>query len=246
MPAVVISPDRAEIVASEYIGVNHPPEYVLIKRSIHRIALGLRCDRTLGAKNRRSTFCLGPSRHVAMFRHTPIHMLMPVGDTERNTVVQLAEARAAGRGVHGADEMKLSVVRPLIEDRGRLLRVEPKDFSDRVAGVGKMVDVLILDVRREHLVAISHGSGGALVLRDRLAQLDRNVLGAERVVSGRWSAGRQRHVFHHVHTQRPVDSFAHGMVGHPRHSRAVAHRRWRDLTRLGPQWDMEPSTCNKN
>src|SRR4029077_13373087 len=122
------------------VGMQHPTEHVRVKVALDRVALGLGRNRTLRAEHRLSILSFRPARLLALLGKAPVHVLVPAGTTERNTVVEAIEAGILAKRVHRADEMQLAIAAAFVEERGRLGRIEAKRLLQRVTVIGEVKD----------------------------------------------------------------------------------------------------------
>src|SRR5690242_10976864 len=69
--------DGGQITPLEDVRVNHPAEEVGIERSVNGVALRFGGNRTLRPKHGMAVAPLEPAQIVALFRHAPVHVLVP-------------------------------------------------------------------------------------------------------------------------------------------------------------------------
>src|SRR5712675_1567010 len=105
---VVVVPDGVEIVPGEGVGMDHPPERLRNEAAVRRVALfsGRHTQRT---EHRTSILRLGPALLCLTRWNAPVHVSVPMGDTERDTLVEIVFGSALGRRVHRPDQMELAL-----------------------------------------------------------------------------------------------------------------------------------------
>ena len=94
-------------------------------------------------------------------RHAQIDMLVPPRHAERNPPIQLRIGRIPPIGIHRPDQPEPAIRRPLIQQRGRPLHIEPPQRRNEIRPVAEMILLLRhlqmprLEPTRDRLVIIA-------------------------------------------------------------------------------------------
>ena len=124
--------------------------------------------------------------------HAQIGVLVPAGHAERNALIQLLEARAFGRCIHGADQF-VAVLSLPVEQRSRPRGIEGEAFQVSVPIVREMI-LSLREIRREDVEAVGQSNAIIPVSFDRFAQSSGDFIGAALILISRRVNRRHAHV----------------------------------------------------
>src|SRR5579872_3598922 len=127
------------LIFFERVEVNHPVEDDGMKCSSGRVARILGGDGSVKTEERMG------SQGLPLFaprRGAEIHMLVPLRDAQRNSLVEFVFGKALRRGVHDADEFVI-VAMLFIKKRGGMLGVEGGSGFPPVSIIGEVIHPLL-------------------------------------------------------------------------------------------------------
>lgn len=169
--SVHVSPHDGRIAGSEYVRVYHPTEQVWHEASAHSAARSFGGDWTPGSEHRLPIGRLGPARPLITWWKAQIHMLVPLGNAERDTLIERLLGGSSRLGVHRSNEREAAIgILPIQQRRGPR-RIEAERLGDRIAPAREVID-LLWDVRQELGVAVRDGGVHVAIFRERLTHAD--------------------------------------------------------------------------
>lgn len=98
-------------------------------------------------------------------------MLVPLGNAERDTLIERLLGGSSRLGVHRSNEREAAIgILPIQQRRGPR-RIEAERLGDRIAPAREVID-LLWDVRQELGVSVRDGGVHVAIFRERLAHVD--------------------------------------------------------------------------